>query len=161
MFPRKKSRVLQQKILKIFSDDEEGSTKYYVQSIKTAITRLQFEEKTSELWKISFIAGILNIVLNIIFIPIFGIMAAAISTFIALLYMGFSGFYIKTYREVETVKYYPLIFASIIIGLTITVFYLKDMDLLFKGFISLLVLGSYFSYYLRKKMSFKILNEAI
>src|SRR6185437_8334555 len=42
------------------------------------VSRLQYHHKTTQLWKISFIAGILNLVLNFIFIPLFGILAAAI-----------------------------------------------------------------------------------
>src|SRR5690606_20085589 len=56
------------------------------------VNRLGFFEKTQHLWKISFVAGMLNLVLNFIFIPLFGYIAAAYTTFVSLLVIGFSGF---------------------------------------------------------------------
>ncbi|MBT8326544.1 MAG: oligosaccharide flippase family protein, partial [Bacteroidia bacterium] len=49
-----------------------------------AMNKLFYEEKTNLLWRVSFIAGVSNVVLNIIFIPIFGFTAAAYTTFACL-----------------------------------------------------------------------------
>ena len=72
------------------------------------VSRLGYEEKTKYLWRISFIGGILNVVLNIILIPIYGIYGAAISTFIGLLYIGFAGYYLNAFKKMNTENYYPL-----------------------------------------------------
>src|SRR5690606_4627568 len=48
-----------------------------------AMSRVFFNEKTNKLWRVSFIAGVLNVVLNFIFIPLYGIYAAAITTLIS------------------------------------------------------------------------------
>ena len=44
-----------------------------------------------------------------------GIMAAAVTTLISLLYIGFSGYRLKSFKELETQKYYPITFIIIII----------------------------------------------
>ncbi len=96
------------------------------------ITRLQFKEQTKQLWKISFIAGVLNVVLNLIFVPIYGIMAAAVTTFAALLYMGFSGYYIKVVRTAVIKSYCPAIIMLAIIISTVLVYLFKDISLVSK-----------------------------
>jgi O-antigen/teichoic acid export membrane protein len=92
------------------------------------VNRLQYHHKTTQLWKISFIAGILNLVLNFIFIPIFGLQAAAITTFAAMMYMGFSGYFLKAFKELKTsyINYRPLQMIAAIISTTIIVYTLKD-----------------------------------
>lgn len=69
--------------------------------------KLSLNEKTGMLWRISFIAGLINVLLNIIFIPLYGIYSAAVITFISLMYMGFSGFYFKSFRKLQSVNFYP------------------------------------------------------
>lgn len=103
----------------------------------TAITRLQYSENTKDLWKITFVAGLLNVLLNLIFIPIFGIIAAAISTFLCLLYMGFSGYYLKSFKMVEKETYSPVFYIILIIAATIFVYLLKDISVLIKLGVSL------------------------
>ncbi len=112
----------------------------------TAITRLQYSENTSQLWKISFTAGILNLLLNIIFIPFFGIMAAATTTFFALLYMGFAGFFLKAFRKVEAMKYYPVSVMFLIVVSTVLAYSLKDVHIVIKAVLSLALILSYIAY---------------
>jgi O-antigen/teichoic acid export membrane protein len=102
----------------------------------TAITRLQYSENTKDLWKITLVAGLLNLLLNIIFIPFFGIIAAAISTFLCLLYMGFSGYYLKSFKKVEKESYSPEFYIIVILVTTICVYLLKDASLIIKFGIS-------------------------
>lgn len=120
----------------------------------SAINRLQYYEKTTELWKISFVAGILNVVLNILFIPIFGIIAAAITTLFSLLYIGFSGHFMKAYKKIETQKYYPITFILIILLSTLVVYLLKDVPIPQKGGITLVLFISYMLYIFRIKDGF-------
>lgn len=89
--------------------------------------KLSMLEKTGLLWRISFVAGVLNVVLNIIFIAHFGIWAAAISTMVSLLYIGFSGFFLPSYRRLGGLNHYPLAWMSGIIAMTILAFLLKDV----------------------------------
>lgn len=101
------------------------------------ISKLQFLLKTKELWKISFMAGVFNILLNLVFIPIFGIWAAAISTFLAMMFIGFRGYSIKTFIENNPVKYYPLRWFLIICCSVILVYLLRDSNWIIKFFISI------------------------
>lgn len=107
------------------------------------ITRMQFNEQTQKLWRISFIAGVLNVVLNFIFVPMYGIMAAAVTTFFALLYMGFSGYYIKLKNAGAVKNYRPALFMLIIVASTVGVYFLKDVSPIIKGMLTALLLAAY------------------
>lgn len=117
----------------------------------SAINRLQFNQKTDQLWKISFIAGLLNIILNLIFIPIYGIYAAATTTFFSLLYIGFSGYFLQVFKELETEKYYPKETMLTIILITCFVYLIKDVSVGHKLIISAFSMICYFGYILNRK----------
>lgn len=101
------------------------------------VNRLQFSEKTSQLWKISLLGGLINVVLNVIFIPIYGYKAAAFTTFLSLMYIGFSGFFLKEFKNLDKQNYYPLQWFGLIIFCTISAYILQDLSLLVKTIISL------------------------
>jgi len=94
--------------------------------------RLFFYERTKVLWKISFLAGVSNVMLNIILIPIYGVVVAAITTFVSLMYMGYAGFYLKDYKELTDEDYHPMkwLFATIL--LTAIAYIGVDLQLLTK-----------------------------
>jgi O-antigen/teichoic acid export membrane protein len=119
-----------------------------------SISRLQYNENTSQLWKISFLAGVINIVLNIIFIPIFGIIAAAVSTFVALMYVGFSGFYLKAFKANETENYHPVRIMVLIILSTASVFMLKDIGIESKFAITAVLSVVYAFYWFKQRSGF-------
>jgi len=122
----------------------------------TAITRLQYSENTNQLWKITFLSGVLNVVLNLFFIPIYGISAAAITTFLCLMYIGFAGYFLPVFRKVEPEKYSPIFFIVLILISTLMVYALKDINILLKLLISLALLFSFIGYsYINK---FKLFN---
>jgi O-antigen/teichoic acid export membrane protein len=101
-----------------------------------SINKLFFEKKTNQLWKISAIAGVLNVILNLIFIPIYGPLAAAISTFVCLLYLGFSGYFLSAYKKLDDVNYFPLLWLTLILILSVSVFFLLDSSVISKLVIS-------------------------
>ncbi|MEM6804834.1 MAG: polysaccharide biosynthesis C-terminal domain-containing protein [Bacteroidota bacterium] len=105
-------------------------------------TKLFYYEKTDKLWRISFGAGVINVLLNLAFIPFFGIEAAAISTFISFLLLGILGYYLKEYKAMEDENYFPLLWALGISLCTLVVFYLKDIFWAYKISISLVILGA-------------------
>ncbi len=119
-----------------------------------SVNRLIYNENTSQLWKISFTAGLVNIILNLFFIPHFGIIAAAVSTFISLMYIGFSGFYLKAFRDYETERYYPGLVILLILFSTITVLLLKDTSSFLKSMISFFLILIYLIYWVRHKKGF-------
>lgn len=115
------------------------------------INKLIFYEKTGQLWKVSFIAGAINIILNLIFIPIYGITAAALTTLISLIYLGLSPFYLKEYRKLNNEKYYPIFWMLIIILLTIFVYLMKDSSLIMKIGISGVFVTLILLYFFKEK----------
>lgn len=118
--------------------------------------KLQYLLQTKELWKVSLMAGLLNVILNLIFVPYMGTWGAAISTFIALMFMGFRGYFLKVFKDNNSVNYYPLFWFCIISLSTAMVFLLKDINWMLKALISLfLFTGSILAYWrYRYKLAF-------
>lgn len=117
-----------------------------------AVNKLFFKEKTRFLWKLTFTAGIINLILNFIFIPIYGFEAAAFTTFITLMYMGYSGYYLKVFKEERNVNFYPLYWLSITVLLTIVAYYVADFKFNTKLIIT-------FVYFLLIAMAFYYINK--
>ncbi len=76
----------------------------YVASVDFII----YNEKTVSLLKISTIAGVLNVVLNIALVPFFGIEAAVFSTFLCYMYIGIAGHLFPDTRKYLPVRYHVL-----------------------------------------------------
>ncbi len=104
-----------------------------------ATTHLFYFEKTTKLWKISFIAGIFNVILNFIFIPVYGVGAAAVTTFVALMYMGYSGFWFKEFKQYTNLKYYPAIWLLVNISIAVTAYCLLEVSLVVKFIITIFI----------------------
>jgi O-antigen/teichoic acid export membrane protein len=120
-----------------------------------AVNQLVYRERTKVLWKVSLVAGIANVVLNLILVPIYGIEAAALTTFAALMYMGYAGYFLKEYRQIAQVPYYPVVWlVATILALGI-VYGLADSAIPEKLAVSLFVVavaGGAFLYF-RKQVS--------
>jgi O-antigen/teichoic acid export membrane protein len=112
--------------------------------------------KTKELWKISFVAGALNVLLNFILVPFYGIWGSVLATFIATMFMGFRGYLLKSFRDNNPVNYYPLFWFMAICGSTILVFLMKDIHVIYKTMITLMLLtiSSFYFYKNKLKLSF-------
>ncbi len=115
---------------------------------------LFYNEKTKKLWRVSFIAGILTVVINIIFIPIWGYTVAAYSTFIGLMFMGYSGYWLKDFKERNKENYYPLFWFILTIGLTALALVVVEQSTIFKLLLSILltILGSLYIFKLNKNV---------
>jgi O-antigen/teichoic acid export membrane protein len=103
--------------------------------------RLIFKELTKTVLLISTVAAAINLVLNIILVPFMGIYAAIFTTFLALMYMAFSGYYIPKTRKHVTLNYYPFFWLCLITVSTFVVYGLKDFAVLYKVIITLLFAG--------------------
>ncbi|MGZ4089401.1 MAG: hypothetical protein ACXVNO_01685, partial [Bacteroidia bacterium] len=79
---------------------------------------LGYTGRTSALWKITFIGALVNIVLNIICIPIYGFFVAAIVTFISLLLIAIIGYFLKSFKDVCTEDFKILWWALLILILS-------------------------------------------
>lgn len=102
-----------------------------------ALNKLFILEKTKNLWKTTFVAGVGNVVLNLIFLPYFGIMGAAIVTFVTYLYLGYSGFLMKDYKLVKDMNYRPVVWFFLSIATVVSAYFIVDFPILVKVFISL------------------------
>lgn len=103
------------------------------------VNLLTFHERTNKLWRISTVAGIGNIVLNLILVPLYGFEMAAYTTFAALLYMGYSGYLLKEYKELSLVNLYPLGWLLATVVLTVLAYQLREENLLVKAAITAVV----------------------
>lgn len=115
------------------------------------IEKLFYYEKAKNIWKITFIAGALNVVLNLIFIPFYGIEAAAITTFVAYLYLGLSGFFMTDYKDMKDLNYYPAYWLLGISLATVLVFFIKDIYWVYKVGITLSILAVCLGWILKNK----------
>lgn len=120
-----------------------------------ANNRLFYYEKTKVLPKITFVAGMGNVVLNIALIPFFGYQVAVYTTFIWLMYMGYIGFYLKEFKERCSLSYYPLRWLLLTVLLTYIAYYVVDFLLWRKILITLSVvlIGFIYLYKLNKRNS--------
>ena len=93
-------------------------------------------QKTKKLLYVTVTASILSIILNLILIPKLGLLAAIITTYVSLMYMGYSGFYLKDFKKTK-VKYYPLLWLLSTILLTISAYYIVEFVFFIKTIITL------------------------
>src|SRR5690606_22869336 len=64
-----------------------------------ANSKLIYLERTPAILRVSFGAGVINVLLNLGLIPIMGFEVAAYTTFFSLMYMGYAGYFMKAFRE--------------------------------------------------------------
>lgn len=105
-----------------------------------ANARLFYLEKTRLLWRVSFVAGVGNVVLNLVLIPIFGFEVAAYTTFASLMYLGYSGYGFKEFRAHASLNYYPLWWLALTVVLTVVAYHLASTTVWMKAGVSALVL---------------------
>lgn len=119
-------------------------------------TKTMFNEKTNVMWKVTLGAGLINVLLNLLLIPFFGFEVAAITTFIAYMFMGYAGYYFKVFNEINSAKYYPIFWVLLTIALTILAYYAVELSMWLKIGISIAVSGFAFIFIYRLN---KLINE--
>lgn len=115
--------------------------------------KMWYTENTKTLMMISVVAAIISVLLNLILIPIYGIIGAAASTFVSFMFMGFGGYLYPAIRKEFNVKYYAGIWILLIVLATFAVLMLKDSPVSIKltmSFLILLCLG--LAFYFRSKI---------
>ncbi len=80
----------------------------------------------------------------LIFVPLYGVYAAAVTTFLALLYLGFSGFFLKAYKESKPPDYYPISWLILIIVVSAAVFLMKDLPVNYKMLVTMIMVVAIF-----------------
>jgi O-antigen/teichoic acid export membrane protein len=137
-------------LFQFFIRNEELSKMYYLSVIIVmaynyrpmylgANAKLMYTEKTNLLWRVSFIAGVGNVLLNFILVPIFGFEAAAFTTFVSFMYMGYAGFFMKGFKSIVNVKFYPVHWLLANILLTAVASVIVFQDVIVKGIVSIVV----------------------
>ena len=84
-------------------------------------------EKTKQLLLITFLAGVLAIVLYIILTPFIGVWGFLIGHYVACLYYGYSGFFYSCYREHSHKKFPYILVFFVQLGLTALAFVLVEL----------------------------------
>lgn len=105
-----------------------------------ANNRLFYVEKTKALLKVSTIASIISVVLNLLTLYFWDVEAAVFTFYLSLMYMGYSGFFIKEFKESKGTNHYPLFWLCVTFLLTIGVYFLVEFNILFKSAISLFLM---------------------
>jgi O-antigen/teichoic acid export membrane protein len=122
------------------------------------INKLIFYEFTKKLWRVTFIGGLINVLLNLIFIPKYGIYAAAISTLVSLWYLAIAPYQIKEYKRIMVVNFYPVFWMLSTVIITVLVFYLRDVEVGVKLIVSFFVISSFALYFLWRKSKLKVIE---
>lgn len=98
--------------------------------------RLFYVEKTKALLKVTTTAAVICVTLNFLLIYFFGIMGAVITMFISLMYMGYSGFFIKEFKESKGTNHYPLFWLFLTVSLTFVLYYSVELPWITKVLMS-------------------------
>lgn len=122
--------------------------------------RFFYFEKTKYLSLFSFLAGIINIILNLIFIPIYGVEAAAISTIIGYLFLSYSRFWSKEFKSICNVNYYPMFWLILSIIICIVCYFFTTLSFNVRFVIlALIIVTAIVTLFLVKDKLYKLLNK--
>lgn len=102
-------------------------------------TKTMYNERTNIMWKVTLGAGLINVILNVSLIPFFGFKIAAVTTFFAYMVMGYAGYYLKVFKEINNSHYHPMLWMILTIILTLIVYYAVEFSLVVKIGISIIV----------------------
>jgi O-antigen/teichoic acid export membrane protein len=120
-----------------------------------AILKLNYFGKNTSIWKVSLCAGIINVIINLIFIPIYGYKIAAYSTFIAFMLMAGLGYLLREFKELKTINYYQFHWILLNFILTFIVYFIVDFISIDKIIITIiLIIASLISFFYLKKKSY-------
>ncbi|MHA7608279.1 lipopolysaccharide biosynthesis protein [Elizabethkingia meningoseptica] len=105
-----------------------------------ANNKLFYTEKTKALLKVTTAAAVISVTLNLITIYFFGYQAAAFTLFICYMYMGYSGFFIKEFKESDGTNHYPVFWFVLTIFLTGLVYFAVELRLELKICIAIFII---------------------
>ena len=97
-----------------------------------------YHEHTVQLLGITFVSGVISCVFYFTMIPYFGIYAALVGFYIGCLYLGYSGYFYRFYKQksICSIRWYLFLFAQLM--MTGCVFYCVDFPILNKLLITTL-----------------------
>lgn len=149
-------------VFEIMVNNEELRTAYFLAAIFImshnyrpmyfgVASILFYRERTYNLWKVTFGAGLICVLLNVLFIPICGIKSPAYVLFFSYLIMGYGTFFLNDYKEVAVTEFKPLKWLLITIFSFIIVLLVIDLPIVYKFFVSLLYVIIIFLFFLKIK----------
>lgn len=101
-----------------------------------------YYEETKKILGITFVAGVMAFIANLVFIPIYGIWAAVIINYLTFLYQGYSGYFIfKVFKEKSKEQYPYLVIMFLQILLTVLVWCIMDSYVEIKSIMSVIIIG--------------------
>lgn len=112
-----------------------------------------YYEKTIPLLRITFISGIIALILYLVLIPFFKVWGVMIGFYVSTIYMGYSGFYMHLFRSKTKAQYPVLKILVIQLLLTFLVFILVDIDFVYKIAISILLIIILFFFVYKKRIN--------
>lgn len=95
-----------------------------------------FMENTNSLWKRSLFAFAVNITINMLFVPFFGVVVAAISTFFTNFFFAISNMYLEEFKHVNKIKICAIEWLILCLSITILLAYIMPNNLQLKSLIS-------------------------
>jgi O-antigen/teichoic acid export membrane protein len=113
-------------------------------------TVMFYSERTKNLWKVTLGAGIICVLLNALFIPVFGIKSPAFVLFFSYLIMGYGTFFLKDYKEVAIAEFKPKIWFLLTVSSFAIVLLTIDLPQIYKVLITLLYIAAIPVYFFEK-----------
>lgn len=124
---------------------------FYAYISTTAI----IEEHTTKLLWLVFLPGVINIILNFIFIPLYGYKAAVITTLISYWLQLIIPLFVRYFKEkiilIYGSKYFPILLLGVFVFVFIVAQFIVNLSITSKIIISLLFLILYFLYFKKQK----------
>lgn len=113
-------------------------------------TVMFYSERTKNLWKVTLGAGIICVLLNVLFIPVFGIKSPAFVLFFSYLIMGYGTFFLKDYKEVAIAEFKPKIWFLFTVSSFAIVLLTIDLPQTYKVLITFLYIAAIPIYFFEK-----------
>lgn len=113
-------------------------------------TILFYKERTRNLWKVTFGAGIICVLLNVLLIPIYGIKSPAFVLFFCYLIMGYGTFFLKDYKEVAVAEFRPKTWFIFTVGSFVVVLFVVDLPAIYKILITFCYIAALPFYFFKR-----------
>ena len=117
-------------------------------------TILFYREKTRNLWKVTFGAGLICVLLNVLLIPTYGINSPAFVLFFSYLIMGYGTFFLKDYKEVAVTQFRPILWFLFTVLSFVVVLFVIDLPTTYKIIITFFYVAAV-PFYFFKSTNFK------
>lgn len=86
-----------------------------------------YNERTKKLLSITAVASLISVFLNFALIPLIGTWAAVLSVYVSFMYMGYSGYFLKDFRELK-VNFYPVAWLLLTLFMTLLAYVCVSVD---------------------------------